>query len=89
MNRRYLVLYESGPSNLSGFAPDVPGCASTGYSLEEMRRNLREALEFHLEGLALDGLPIPPVSTHMVELPEDGFAEWLAVKLPAAEAISA
>lgn len=89
MTRRYLVIYESGPSNLSGFAPDVPGCASIGHSLEEMRANLREALEFHLEGLALDGQPPPQAITRMAEVPEDGFAEWLTVTLPVAEAISA
>jgi hypothetical protein len=33
MTRRYLVIYEKGPTNLSGFAPDGPGCASTGHSL--------------------------------------------------------
>ena len=37
MTRRYLVIYENGPDNMSGFAPDVPGCASTGHSLDEMR----------------------------------------------------
>jgi predicted RNase H-like HicB family nuclease len=89
MTRRYLIIYENGPTNLSGFAPDVPGCASTGHSLEEMRTNLREALEFHIEGLALDGAPIPAATTHLVELPEGGFAEWLDVQLPLAEAISA
>ncbi len=67
MTRRYLVIYETGPTNLSGFAPDVPGCASTGHSLEEMRANLREALEFHLEGLALDGQPPPQPTTRMAE----------------------
>ena len=89
MTRRYLVIYENGPTNLSGFAPDVPGCASTGHSLEEMRANLREALEFHLEGLALDGQPLPQPTTHMAEVPENGFAEWLVVTLPQPEAISA
>jgi predicted RNase H-like HicB family nuclease len=89
MTRRYLVIYESGPTNMSGFAPDVPGCASTGHSLEEMRANLREALEFHLEGLTLDGQPLPQPITRMAEVPEDGFAEWLTVSLPLAEAISA
>jgi predicted RNase H-like HicB family nuclease len=89
MTRRYLVVYENGPTNLSGFAPDVPGCASTGPSLDEMRANLREALEFHLEGLALDGVAIPAAITHLVEVPEDGFAEWIDVQLPMAEAISA
>jgi len=89
MTRRYLVIYESGPSNMSGFAPDVPGCASTGHSLDEMRTNLREALEFHLEGLALDGQPLPQSITRIAEVPEGGFAEWLTVSLPVAEAISA
>jgi len=73
MTRRYLVVYENGPTNMSGFAPDVPGCASTGHSLEEMRTNLRDALEFHLEALALDGDPLPVPSTRLVEAPEGGF----------------
>jgi predicted RNase H-like HicB family nuclease len=89
MMQRYLVVYERGAGNLSGFAPDVPGCASTGHTPEEMRENLREALEFHLEGLALDGQPIPAAMTRLVEVPDDGFAEWLVVKLPVGEAISA
>jgi predicted RNase H-like HicB family nuclease len=89
MTGRYLVVYENGPNNLSGFAPDVPGCASTGSSLEEMRKNLREALEFHLEGLLLDGQPIPAATTRTVEVPDQGFAEWLDVTLPVSEAVSA
>jgi len=89
MTQRYLVIDESGPGNLSGFAPDVPGCASAGHSLEEMRANLREALEFHLEGLALDRMPMPEAVTRLIEVPEGGFAEWLDVELPVAEAISA
>ena len=89
MTRRYLVIYESGRHNLSGFALDVPGCASTGASLEELRKNLQEALEFHLEGLLLEGQPIPEATTHMVEVPDQGFAEWLDVTLPVREAISA
>lgn len=89
MTRRYLVIYENGPANMSGFAPDVPGCASTGHTLEEMRTNLRDALEFHLEGLAMDGDSLPNATTHLVDVPEDGLAEWLNVELPVAEAVSA
>ena len=88
MMRRYLVIYENGPGNMSGFAPDVPGCASTGHSLEQMRASLREALEFHLEGLALDGQPLPQPTTRIAEVPEDGLAEWLDIKLPVAEPAS-
>jgi predicted RNase H-like HicB family nuclease len=92
MTRRYLVIYENGPENMSGLAPDVPGCASCasmGQSLDEMRTNLREALEFHLEGFALDGQPPQATITCMAEVPEDGFAEWLSVTLPVVEVISA
>jgi predicted RNase H-like HicB family nuclease len=88
MTQRYLVIYENGPLNLSGFAPEIPGCASTGHTMEEIRANLREAIEFH-EGLMLDGQPIPASVTRLAEVPENGFAEWMTVEIPAAEAISA
>jgi len=48
--KKFLVVYEVGENNLSGFVPDVPGVISTALSLEAMRRAMREALEFHLEG---------------------------------------
>jgi predicted RNase H-like HicB family nuclease len=67
----------------------VGGCARTGHSLEETRTNLREVLEFHIEGLALDGPAIPQAIARIAEVPEGGFAEWLTVSLPVAEAISA
>lgn len=89
MTQRYLVIYEGGEPNLSGYAPDVPGCVSTGRSLDEMRTNLRNALAFHLEGLLLEGEPIPEPTTRVAEIPENGYAEWLAVPLPASQPISA
>ena len=39
--------------------PDLPGCISTGDTLEDIERNIREAIAFHLDGLREDGLPIP------------------------------
>lgn len=89
MTRGYLVVYEKGPENWSGFAPDVPGCASTGTTLEDVRRNLGEALEFHLEGLLLEGSELPQALTHVVEVPEGGAAEWINIPLPVGEAVSA
>ena len=66
---QYEVIIEAGPRNYSGYAPAVPGCAATGDTAEECRRNLREALEFHLEGLREDGLPIPVPDTVEVSVP--------------------
>jgi len=55
----YLVIFEWADGNWSAYAPDVPGCVSTGATREECAKNFAEALEFHLEGLTEDGLPIP------------------------------
>ena len=65
MKKRFLVVYEHGKRNYGGFAPDIPGCISTGKTLPEMRRLMREALEAHLEFMAADGDPMPtPVTTN-------------------------
>jgi predicted RNase H-like HicB family nuclease len=39
--------------------PDLPGCISTGATIEEVERNIREAIRFHLEGMRLVAEPIP------------------------------
>ncbi len=57
---RYLILIEGGPpTNYSAWSPDLPGCAATGDTIEECEANMREAIAFHLEGLAEDGGPLP------------------------------
>ncbi len=61
--KEYVAIYESGGRNWSAFAPDVPGCAAVGDTLEECARNFKEALAFHLRGLQEDGLPIPEPTT--------------------------
>jgi predicted RNase H-like HicB family nuclease len=58
--QRYLILIEGGPpSNYSAWSPDVPGCVAVGDTVEECAAQMREALAFHLEGLAKEGEPIP------------------------------
>jgi len=61
--KRYAVVIESGPNNLSAYVPDLPGCITTGRTLEEIERNIREAIELHLEGMMEDGEPIPEPTT--------------------------
>ncbi|HKS70238.1 MAG TPA: type II toxin-antitoxin system HicB family antitoxin [Ktedonobacterales bacterium] len=56
---RYLILIERGENNYGAYVPDVPGVIAVGDTVEEVTREMREALEFHLEGLALEGYPIP------------------------------
>jgi predicted RNase H-like HicB family nuclease len=94
--RKFLVVYEVGESNLSGFVPDVPGVISTAATLELMRQAMREALEFHLEGLVAEGDPIPEPATTSVDFaeedPEHGvlscIVEWLEVTVPQYQSVA-
>jgi predicted RNase H-like HicB family nuclease len=56
---RYAIVIERAEGNYSAYAPDLPGCVATGATLEEAEAQIREAIEFHLEGLREDGAPIP------------------------------
>jgi predicted RNase H-like HicB family nuclease len=60
---RYAVVIEKGERNYSAYVPDLPGCVSVGDTLEEVKAEIRDAIEFHLEGMREDGLPIPKPSS--------------------------
>jgi predicted RNase H-like HicB family nuclease len=67
--RRYLVVVEGGQGeNYSAYSPDVLGCVATGDTLDEVIQNMYEALQFHLEGMALDGEELPEGSVTAVYL---------------------
>ena len=58
---KYLVVIEKGEQNYSAYSPDVLGCISTGKTIEQTLKNMKEALEFHLEAMVAEGetLPVP------------------------------
>ena len=56
---RYAVVIEKAERNYSAYVPDLPGCVSVGDTMEEAKAEIREAIEFHLEWMREDGLPIP------------------------------
>lgn len=60
---RYAAVFERAASNWAAFVPDLPGCVSTGATLDETKRNLREAIELHLEAMREIGEPIPQPAT--------------------------
>ena len=62
-NMRYAVVIEKAENNYSAFVPDLPGCISTGRTLEEVRANIRDAIDFHIEGMREDGEPVPEPTT--------------------------
>ncbi len=69
----YLVVVEKAEHNYAAYVPDLPGCVSTGTTIEQTLDNIREAITFHLEGMARDGDPLPSRSTVLaasVEVPD-------------------
>jgi predicted RNase H-like HicB family nuclease len=56
---KLLIVVEQTPSGYSAYSPDVEGCIATGATREEVERGMREALEFHLEGLRAEGQAVP------------------------------
>jgi predicted RNase H-like HicB family nuclease len=68
---RYAIVIEQARDNFSAYAPDLPGCVATGTTIEEVEAQMREAIEFHLDGLREDGVPIPQPSSRVeyIEVP--------------------
>ena len=68
--KKFAVVIERGENNLSAYVPDLPGCITTGHTVEEIERNMREAIELHLEGMIEDGetIPEPTTAVSYVEL---------------------
>ena len=60
---KYLIIIEPGPNNYSAYIPDLPGCVTVGESIDEVKSNMKEAIDLHLEGLKEDGADIPEPMT--------------------------
>jgi predicted RNase H-like HicB family nuclease len=60
---RYMVVIERGEASWGAHVPDLPGCVAVGETREEVLRLIREAIEFHIDGLKEDGLPAPTPSS--------------------------
>ena len=60
---RFAVVLEKAESNWAAYVPDLPGCITTGATLQETKRNIREAVSLHLEAMREVGEPIPTPTT--------------------------
>ncbi len=60
---KYTIVIEKANGNYSAYCPDIPGCIATGTDAEEVVQKMKAAIEFHLEGLRVEGLEIPPPAT--------------------------
>lgn len=62
---KYAIVIEDAGKNFSAYVPDLPGCIATGATIAETEQSIREAIEFHLQGLREDKLPIPAPSSRV------------------------
>lgn len=62
---KYAIVIEKAENNYSAYVPDLPGCIATGGTIEEVECEIREAIEFHLDGMREDGESIPPPTSHV------------------------
>ena len=81
--RRYLVVVEGGQGgeNFSAYSPDIQGCIATGDTVNEVIQNMYDALEFHLEGMMIDGEELPEGSVTAIYLAVPEPASPLAEKI--------
>jgi predicted RNase H-like HicB family nuclease len=59
---KYLVIYEKSATGWGAYTPDLPGLGAAGKTLDEVKELIRQAIEFHLEGMRQHGDPIPAPS---------------------------
>ena len=61
---QYVVILEEGPESWGAYVPDLPGCVAVAETREEALALIRNAIEFHLDGMKEDGDPIPEPHSH-------------------------
>ena len=68
---KYLIVIEQGETGFSAYAPDIPGCIATGSTRDDVEREMKDAIAFHLDGLRAEGMaiPKPSSSSSYVEIP--------------------
>ena len=77
----YVVIFEKCGNNYGGYVPDLPGCAVVGETMEEVRKLIAEAIDFHIEGLREAGYDVPlPSFTLTVETQQDVSSELVEAR---------
>ena len=69
---RYVVVIEKAAHNYAAYVPDLPGCVATAPTVNECEELIREAIEFHIQGMLKDGLAIPEPSSILKEVEVSG-----------------
>jgi predicted RNase H-like HicB family nuclease len=62
--KKFLTVIEETGTGHSAYCPVLPACVSTGHTRDEVERNMRKAIELHLEGMRLKGMEVPDPHTY-------------------------
>ena len=54
-----IVVHKDADSGYGVTVPDLPGCFSAGDTFDEVIESAGEAITCHIEGLLMDGEPVP------------------------------
>ena len=65
---KYLIVIEKTRAGYSAYSTDIPGCVATGETRSDVEQGIREAIEFHLEGLKAEGANLPPPESYSTYL---------------------
>ena len=65
---KYTVFIEPAATGYSAYVPDLPGCVAAGSTLDETRRLMKEAIEFHIEGMRMHGEVVPEPTPHVEQI---------------------
>ena len=60
---RYAIVIEKGPTSYGAYVPDLPGCVAAAETHAEAVELIKEAIQFHLEEMRIEGLPVPEPSS--------------------------
>ena len=66
--RKYTIIIEKAGENYSAYCPDLPGCIATGHTVEEITQRMKQAIEFHIQGLKKEMMAIPEPSTESTSI---------------------
>lgn len=69
MKSKYLIVVEKTKTGYSAYSPDLPGCIATASTKQAVENRIREAIEFHVEGLSLEGQKAPKPHSYSTYLP--------------------
>ena len=66
----YATVIEKGSASYGACVPDLPGCVAAAETRSEVLQLIRETIEFHLEAMREDGLPVadPASSAEYIEV---------------------